>query len=192
MSEEAHTLRRTFTENWREFLFLLILGSLATYLYLNFSSDRDSVTYSPIEERKVLQMQNIIVNDYLGNERKWEMVGKQAFIKEDTTEMEIKEVVVRVLPDNQSTEQREVQLVADESTIDWHVQKITLQGNVDVFRDEDEKLMTQYAEYDVTNEKLTVPGKVTGYLQEKYLAGKNLHYSLSEDRMLLDNISFQQ
>ena len=87
-SQGLQTYSSFLHENRKEFVILLLLGALAGAAYYLFSF-RETPENIPFEERGVLDLEQITVNDYQLERRSWKLKGKRAVISEKSSRMGI-------------------------------------------------------------------------------------------------------
>ena len=147
---ESHSFSTLIQENLKEFTTLLVLGILLGYAFYFFqtrSSDEDS----EVEEHGVLQMENIVVNDYVENLKGWQLKGEQAVVLEESRRMRIEKVRIWIYVPftiNNAQPVVEVYITADQSLVEWKDSRVILSGNVVMNRRDGSTIFSETAVYD--------------------------------------------
>ena len=95
-------------ENRKELAILLLLGAVAgaAYYFFHYSQPQEII---PLEERGVLDLQQITINDYQHERKSWKLIGNRAVVSEKSNRMRIEKVKIWVYAvdnssDNSSSE----------------------------------------------------------------------------------------
>ena len=186
-------------ENKKELLILLLLGGLAGSAYFFFPL-RNPPGIIPFEERGVLELEQIIVNDYQFERRSWKLKGKQAVISEKSSRMRIEQVTIWLFASDNSSVKHEPNsplstdlhsqvvdlfITSEQGLIEWDDNRVTLTGNVVLLRNDGSEVHTETAIYDAKQEFLTIT-KPVKILQEGHtLHGSGLTYNVSKGELNL-------
>ncbi len=181
-------------ENRKELAVLLLIGALAgaAYYFFHYSQPQEII---PLEERGVLDLQQITINDYQHERKSWKLEGKHAVVSEKSNRMRIEKVKIWVYAtenssDNSTSEKpasdknysTEVALYinADQGLIEKHDNRVTLSGNVVLWREDGSEAHTETAIYDAKKEILTIPKPVRILGEGHTMLGSGLTYDVSE------------
>ena len=198
-SQELQTYSSFLHENRKELTILLLLGALAgaAYYLFSFSEPPENI---PFEERGVLDLEQIIVNDYQLEWRSWKLKGKRAFISEKSSRMRIEQVTIWVfVSDNSSvkptpnlplstnlpTQEVDLFITAEQGLIEWDDNRVTLTGNVVLLRNDGSEVHTETAIYNAKQEILTIPKPVRVLREGHTLYGSGLIYNVSKGELNL-------
>ena len=198
-SQGLHSYSSFLHENKKELLILLLLGGLAGAAYFFFPL-RNAPGVIPFEERGVLELEQITVNDYQFERRSWKLKGKQAVISEKSSRMRIEQVTIWVFATDNSSIKHETNLpfstkphrqkvdlfiTSEQGLIEWDDNRITLTGNVVLLRNDGSEVHTETAIYDAKQEFLTIT-KPVRILQEGHtLHGSGLIYNVAKGELNL-------
>jgi len=188
-------------ENRKELSVLLLLGALAGafFYFFSFSQPKE---IAPIEEKGVLDLYQITVNDYQKELKKWKLKGNRALISEKSNRMRIEQVKIWVYAhansnDNSSAElstdanfsspEVDFFITADQGLIERHDNRVTLSGNVVLFRDDGSEVHTETAIYDAKKDILTIPKPVRVLRNGHTMLGSGLVYLVSKGQLNLKN-----
>jgi LPS export ABC transporter protein LptC len=186
-------------ENRKELTILLLLGALAgaAYYLFSFSEPPENI---PFQERGVLDLEQITVNDYQLERRSWKLKGKRAVISEKSSRMRIEQVTIWVfVSDNSSvtaspnlplstnlpTQEVDLFITAEQGLIEWDDNRVTLTGNVVLLRNDGSEVHTETAIYNAKQEILTIPKPVRVLREGHTLHGSGLIYNVSKGELNL-------
>ena len=194
-----HTYSSFLHENRKELTILLLLGALAgaAYYLFSFSDPPENI---PFEERGVLDLEEITVNDYQLERKSWKLKGKRAVISEKSSRMRIEEVTIWVfVSDNSSvkptpnlplstnlpTQEVDFFITAEQGLVEWDDNRVTLTGNVVLLRNDGSEVHTETAIYNAKQEILTIPKPVRVLREGHTLHGSGLIYNVSKGELNL-------
>jgi len=194
-----HTYSSFLHENRKELTILLLLGALAgaAYYLFSFSEPPENI---PFEERGVLDLEEITVNDYQLERKSWKLKGKRAVISEKSSRMRIEEVTIWVfVSDNSSvkptpnlplstnlpTQEVDFFITAEQGLVEWDDNRVTLTGNVVLLRNDGSEVHTETAIYNAKQEILTIPKPVRVLREGHTLHGSGLIYNVSKGELNL-------
>jgi LPS export ABC transporter protein LptC len=175
------------------------LGALAgaAYYLFSFSEPPENI---PFQERGVLDLEQITVNDYQLERRSWKLKGKRAVISEKSSRMRIEQVTIWVfVSDNSSvnpspnlplstnlpTQEVDLFITAEQGLIEWDDNRVTLTGNVVLLRNDGSEVHTETAIYNAKQEILTIPKPVRVLREGHTLHGSGLIYNVSKGELNL-------
>lgn len=198
-SQGLQTYSSFLHENRKELTILLLLGALAgaAYYLFSFSEPPENI---PFEERGVLDLEHITVNDYQLERRSWKLKGKRAVISEKSSRMRIEQVTIWVfVSDNSSvkpspnlplstnlpTQEVDLFITAEQGLIEWDDNRVTLTGNVVLLRNDGSEVHTETAIYNAKQEILTIPKPVRVLREGHTLHGSGLIYNVSKGELNL-------
>ena len=198
-SQGLQTYSSFLHENRKELSILLLLGALAgaAYYLFSFSEPPENI---PFEERGVLDLEQITVNDYQLERRSWKLKGKRAVISEKSSRMRIEQVTIWVfVSDNSSvkptpnlplstnlpTQDVDLFITAEQGLIEWDDNRVTLTGNVVLLRNDGSEVHTETAIYNAKQEILTIPKPVRVLREGHTLHGSGLIYNVSKGELNL-------
>ena len=181
-------------ENRKELAILLLLGAVAgaAYYFFHYSQPQEII---PLEERGVLELQQITINDYQHERKSWKLIGNRAVVSEKSNRMRIEKVKIWVYAvdkssDNSSSEtsvsvnnpsqQVALYITADQGLIEKHDNRVTLSGNVVLWREDGSEAHTETAIYDAKKEILTIPKPVRMLGEGHTMLGSGLTYDVSK------------
>ena len=181
-------------ENRKELAILLLLGAVAgaAYYFFHYSQPQEII---PLEERGVLDLQQITINDYQHERKSWKLIGNRAVVSEKSNRMRIEKVKIWVYAvdnssDNYSSEtsvsvnnpsqQVALYITADQGLIEKHDNRVTLSGNVVLWREDGSEAHTETAIYDAKKEILTIPKPVRMLGEGHTMLGNGLTYDVSK------------
>ena len=181
-------------ENSKELAILLLLGAVAgaAYYFFHYSQPQEII---PLEERGVLDLQQITINDYQHERKSWKLIGNRAVVSEKSNRMRIEKVKIWVYAvdnssDNYSSEtsvsvnnpsqQVALYITADQGLIEKHDNRVTLSGNVVLWREDGSEAHTETAIYDAKKEILTIPKPVRMLGEGHTMLGCGLTYDVSK------------
>jgi len=194
-----HTYSSFLHENRKELTILLLLGALAgaAYYLFSFSEPPENI---PFEERGVLDLEEITVNDYQLERKSWKLKGKRAVISEKSSRMRVEQVTIWVfVSDNSSvkptpnlplstnlpTQEVDLFITAEQGLIEWDDNRVTLTGNVVLLRNDGSEVHTETAIYNAKQEILTIPKPVRVLREGHTLHGSGLIYNVSKGELNL-------
>ena len=198
-SQGLQTYSSFLHENRKELTILLLLGALAgaAYYLFSFSEPPENI---PFEERGVLDLEEITVNDYQLERKSWKLKGKRAVISEKSSRMRIEEVTIWVfVSDNSSvkptpnlplstnlpTQEVDFFITAEQGLVEWDDNRVTLTGNVVLLRNDGSEVHTETAIYNAKQEILTIPKPVRVLREGHTLHGSGLIYNVSKGELNL-------
>ena len=198
-SQGLQTYSSFLHENRKELTILLLLGALAgaAYYLFSFSEPPENI---PFEERGVLDLEEITVNDYQSERKSWKLKGKRAVISEKSSRMRIEQVTIWVfVSDNSSvkptpnlplstnlpTQEVDLFITAEQGLIEWDDNRVTLTGNVVLLRNDGSEVHTETAIYNAKQEILTIPKPVRVLREGHTLHGSGLIYNVSKGELNL-------
>ena len=198
-SQGLQTYSSFLHENRKELTILLLLGALAgaAYYLFSFSEPPENI---PFEERGVLDLEQITVNDYQLERRSWKLKGKRAVISEKSSRMRIEQVTIWVfvsdnysvkptpnlpLSTNLPTQEVDLFITAEQGLIEWDDNRVTLTGNVVLLRNDGSEVHTETAIYNAKQEILTIPKPVRVLREGHTLHGSGLIYNVSKGELNL-------
>jgi len=198
-SQGLQTYSSFLHENRKELTILLLLGALAgaAYYLFSFSEPPENI---PFQERGVLDLEQITVNDYQLERRSWKLKGKRAVISEKSSRMRIEQVTIWVfVSDNSSvnpspnlplspnlpTQEVDLFITAEQGLIEWDDNRVTLTGNVVLLRNDGSEVHTETAIYNAKQEILTIPKPVRVLREGHTLHGSGLIYNVSKGELNL-------
>ena len=181
-------------ENRKELAILLLLGAVAgaAYYFFHYSQPQEII---PLEERGVLDLQQITINDYQHERKSWKLIGNRALVSEKSNRMRIEKVKIWVYAVdnssdnsssensasvNNSSEQVALYITADQGLIEKHDNRVTLSGNVVLWREDGSEAHTETAIYDAKKEILTIPKPVRMLGEGHTMLGSGLTYDVSK------------
>ena len=181
-------------ENRKELAILLLLGAVAgaAYYFFHYSQPQEII---PLEERGVLDLQQITINDYQHERKSWKLIGNHAVVSEKSNRMRIEKVKIWVYAvdkssDNSSSEtsvsvnnpsqQVALYITADQGLIEKHDNRVTLSGYVVLWREDGSEAHTETAIYDAKKEILTIPKPVRMLAVGHTMLGSGLTYDVSK------------
>ena len=181
-------------ENRKELAILLLLGAVAgaAYYFFHYSQPQEII---PLEERGVLDLQQITINDYQHERKSWKLIGNRAVVSEKSNRMRIEKVKIWVYAvDNYSdnyysetsvsvnnpSQQVALYITADHGLIEKHDNRVTLSGNVVLWREDGSEAHTETAIYDAKKEILTIPKPVRMLGEGHTMLGSGLTYDVSK------------
>ncbi|MCS5552814.1 MAG: LPS export ABC transporter periplasmic protein LptC, partial [SAR324 cluster bacterium] len=173
-SKGLHSYSSFLHENRKELALLLLIGAVAgaAYYFFHYSQPQEII---PLEERGVLDLQQITINDFQHERKSWKLIGNRALVSEKSNRMRIEKVKIWVYAvdnssDNYSSEtsvsvnnpsqQVALYITADQGLIEKHDNRVTLSGNVVLWREDGSEAHTETAIYDAKKEILTIPKPV--------------------------------
>ena len=198
-SQGLQTYSSFLHENRKELTILLLLGALAgaAYYLFSFSEPPENI---PFEERGVLDLEQITVNDYQLERKSWKLKGKRAVISEKSSRMRIEQVTIWVfvsdnssvkptpnlpLSTNPPTQEVDLFITAEQGLIEWDDNRVTLTGNVVLLRNDGSEVHTETAIYNAKQEILTIPKPVRVLREGHTLHGSGLIYNVSKGELNL-------
>ena len=200
-NQDIHTYSSFLRDNRKELAVLLLLGALAGAAYYFFSFSQPE-QIKPFEEKGVLDLYQITVNDYQMERKKWKLIGKRALISEKSKRMRIEQVKIWVYAQDNSTTKSSAKfsktannsshkidlvITADQGLIERHDNRVTLSGNVVLLRDDGSEVFTETAIYDAKKDTLTIPKPLRMILEGHTMLGSGLIYQVSTGKLNLKN-----
>ena len=193
-SKGLHSYSSFLHENRKELALLLLIGAVAgaAYYFFHYSQPQEII---PLEERRVLDLQQITINDFQHERKSWKLIGNRALVSEKSNRMRIEKVKIWVYAvDNSSdnfssensasvnisSEQVALYITADQGLIEKHDNRVTLSGNVVLWREDGSEAHTETAIYDAKKEILTIPKPVRMLGEGHTMLGSGLTYDVSK------------
>ena len=193
-SKGLHSYSSFLHENRKELAILLLIGAVAgaAYYFFHYSQPQEII---PLEERGVLDLQQITINDFQHERKSWKLIGNRAVVSEKSNRMRIEKVKIWVYAvDNSSdnsfsensasvnnpSEQVALYITADQGLIEKHDNRLTLSGNVVLWREDGSEAHTETAIYDAKKEILTIPKPVRMLGEGHTMLGSGLTYDVSK------------
>ena len=193
-SKGLHSYSSFLHENRKELAILLLIGAVAgaAYYFFHYSQPQEIM---PLEERGVLDLQQITINDFQHERKSWKLIGNRALVSEKSNRMRIEKVKIWVYavdnssdnpPSensasvNNSSEQVALYITADQGLIEKHDNRVTLSGNVVLWREDGSEAHTETAIYDAKEEILTIPKPVRMLGEGHTMLGSGLTYDVSK------------
>ena len=170
-SKGLHSYSSFLHENRKELAILLLIGAVAgaAYYFFHYSQPQEII---PLEERGVLDLQQITINDFQHERKSWKLIGNRALVSEKSNRMRIEKVKIWVYAVenssdnsssensasvNNSSEQVALYITADQGLIEKYDNRVTLSGNVVLWREDGSEAHTETAIYDAKKEILSTP-----------------------------------
>ena len=189
-----HSYSSFLHENRKELAILLLIGAVAgaAYYFFHYSQPQEII---PLEERGVLDLQQITINDFQHERKSWKLIGNRAVVSEKSNRMRIEKVKIWVYAVdnssdnlssensasvNNSSEQVALYITADQGLIEKHDNRVTLSGNVVLWREDGSEAHTETAIYDAKKEILTIPKPVRMLGEGHTMLGSGLTYDVSK------------
>ena len=193
-SKGLHSYSSFLHENRKELALLLLIGAVAgaAYYFFHYSQPQEII---PLEERGVLDLQQITINDFQHERKSWKLIGNRALVSEKSNRMRIEKVKIWVYAVdnssdnfssensssvNNSPEQGALYITADQGLIEKHDNRVTLSGNVVLWREDGSEAHTETAIYDAKKEILTIPKPVRMLGEGHTMLGSGLTYDVSK------------
>ena len=193
-SKGLHSYSSFLHENRKELALLLLIGAVAgaAYYFFHYSQPQEII---PLEERGVLDLQQITINDFQHERKSWKLIGNRALVSEKSNRMRIEKVKIWVyavdnssdnsssensVSVNNSSEQVALYITADQGLIEKHDNRVTLSGNVVLWREDGSEAHTETAIYDAKKEILTIPKPVRMLVEGHTMLGSGLTYDVSK------------
>ena len=193
-SKGLHSYSSFLHENRKELAILLLIGAVAgaAYYFFHYSQPQEII---PLEERGVLDLEQITINDFHHERKSWELIGNRAVVSEKSNRMRIEKVKIWVYAVdnssdnsssensasvNNSSEQVALYITADQGLIEKHDNRVTLSGNVVLWREDGSEAHTETAIYDAKKEILTIPKPVRMLGEGHTMLGSGLTYDVSK------------
>ena len=198
-SKGLHSYSSFLHENRKELAILLLIGAVAgaAYYFFHYSQPQEII---PLEERGVLDLQQITINDFQHERKSWKLIGNRALVSEKSNRMRIEKVKIWVYAVdnssdnsssensasvNNSSEQVALYITADQGLIEKHDNRVTLSGNVVLWREDGSEAHTETAIYDAKKEILTIPKPVRMLGEGHTMFGSGLTYDVSKGTLNL-------
>ena len=193
-SKGLHSYSSFLHENRKELALLLLIGAVAgaAYYFFHYSQPQEII---PLEERGVLDLHKITINDFQHERKSWKLIGNRALVSEKSNRMRIEKVKIWVYAIdnssynsfsensasvNNSFEQLALYITADQGLIEKHDNRVTLSGNVVLWREDGAETHTETAIYDAKKEILTIPKPVRMLREGQTMFGSGLTYDVSK------------
>ena len=184
-------VRALLLAHWQESLLLLLLGPLALYFALS-NSNSESLPLLPLPESQVLQFEQITLQDYQKDFKRWTLTGLRALMAEDSSVMNVEQPRLRLHPSPETLPFTDTLVRANEALIDWRRQLVEIRGEVEVERDGKLYLQAERAIYDLQTEVLQMPGAVQMTWQGSDVDGADLRYELKTGLVKLRGVHYQR
>ena len=184
-------VRALLLAHWQEFLLLLLLGPLALYFALS-NSNSESLPLLPLPESQVLQFEQITLQDYQKDFKRWTLTGLRALMAEDSSLMNVEQPRLRLHPNPETIPFTDTLVHADEALIDWRRQLVEIRGEVEVERGSKLYLQAERAIYDLQTEVLRMPGAVQMTWQDSDVDGSDLRYELKTGLIELRGVHYKR
>tara|TARA_B100001013_G_scaffold140469_1_gene82848 strand:- start:121 stop:717 length:597 start_codon:yes stop_codon:yes gene_type:complete len=174
-------------ENRWELLILLVLAGLISGGAVYYTQQSK---LSPVvrEERGALKLEQVVINDYQLDLKRWRIQGERAIVLETSRRMRIEQARIEVfVPHSAAVSDPKVNLdiSANEALAEWRDQRITLLGDVKIRHDTGLEIHTEVAVYDVQKEFLTIPKPLTMRQAGHVVTGDSLTYDLRRGKLNL-------
>ena len=193
-SKALHSYSSFLHENRKELVLLLLIGAVAgaAYYFFHYSQPQEII---PLEERGLLELQQITINDFQHERKSWKLIGNRALVSEKSNRMRIEKVKIWVYAVdnssdnfssensasvNNSSEQVALYITADQGLIEKHDNRVTLSGNVVLWREDGSEAHSETAIYDAKKEILTIPKPVRMLGEGHTMLGSGLTYDVSK------------
>ena len=193
-SKGLHSYSSFLHENRKELVLLLLIGAVAgaAYYFFHYSQPQEII---PLKERGVLDLHQITINDFQHERKSWKLTGHRALVSEKSNRMRIEKVKIWVYAVdnssdnfssvnsasvNNSSEQVALYITADQGLIEKHDNRVTLSGNVVLWREDGSEAHTETAIYDAKKEILTIPKPVRMLAEGHTMLGSGLTYDVSK------------
>ena len=193
-SKGLHSYSSFLHENRKELAILLLIGAVAgaAYYFFHYSQPQEII---PLEEKGVLDLQQITINDFQHERKSWKLIGNRAHVSGKSNRMRIEKVKIWVyavdnssdnsssensVSVNNSSEQLALYITADQGLIEKHDNRVTLSGNVVLWREDGSEAHTETAIYDAKKEILTIPKPVRMLGEGHTMLGSGLTYDVSK------------
>ena len=193
-SKGLHSYSSFLHENRKELALLLLIGAVAgaAYYFFHYSQPQEII---PLEERGILDLHKITINDFQHERKSWKLIGNRALVSEKSNRMRIEKVKIWVYAIdnssynsfsknsasvNNSFEQLALYITADQGLIEKHDNRVTLSGNVVLWREDGSEAHTETAIYDAKKEILTIPKPVRMLREGHTMLGSGLTYDVSK------------
>ena len=94
-SKGLHSYSSFLHENRKELALLLLIGAVAgaAYYFFHYSQPQEII---PLEEKGVLDLQQITINDFQLDRKSWKLIGNRAVVSEKSNRMRIEKVKIWV------------------------------------------------------------------------------------------------
>ena len=142
-------VRALLLAHWQESLLLLLLGPLALYFALS-NPTSESLPLPPLPESQVLQLEQITLQDYQKDFKRWTLTGLRALMAEDSSVMNVEQPRLRLHSSPETIPFTDTLVRANEALIDWRRQLVEIRGEVEVERDGKLYLQAERAIYDLS------------------------------------------
>ena len=193
-SKSLHSYSSFLHENRKELASLFLIGAVAgaAYYFFHYSQPQEII---PLEERGVLDLQLIIINDFQHERKSWKLIGNRALVSEKSNRMRIEKVKIWVyavdnfsnnsssgtlVSEENPSQQVALYITADQGLIEKHDNRVTLSGNVVLWREDGSEAHTETAIYDAKKEILTIPKPVRMLGEGHTMLGSGLTYDVSK------------
>ena len=169
-----------------EFLLLLLLGGLLFYIYTAFKDD--SITPSLEEPDYLLKFDGIEIDDYWLNKKRWKLLGKHASVAKDNEIIFLSDIQIFVYDlQNPEASNINITVTANEGSIDWNEEVVTLNSNVEIYRQSEMQINTEKAVYHFNKGIVDLPQQVDIHYLEDLVKGERLTYNIHQNKIELRN-----
>ena len=140
----------------------------------------------------MLQLEQITLQDYQKDFKRWTLTGLRALMAEDSSVMNVEQPRLRLHPSPETIPFTDTLVRANEALIDWRRQLVEIRGEVEVERDGKLYLQAERAIYDLQTEVLQMPGAVQMTWQGSDVDGADLRYELKAGLVKLRGVHYQR
>ena len=169
-----------------EIFLLLLLGGLLFYMVTALKDD--SFTPSIEESDYLLKLDEVEIDDYWLNQKRWKLLGKQASIAKDKEIVFLNDIQIFVYDlQNPDVEYVEITVTANEGNIDWKKEVVTLTSNVEIIRQSEMQIKTEEAIYHYNEGLVHLPQQVDIHYLEELVKGEQLTYNIHQKKIELHN-----
>ena len=183
---DTHRTLDLLKEHKIEIVLLLLLGGLLFYIYSRFPED--PIAPSLGESRYLLKLDEVEIEDYWQNLKRWKLLGKQASVAKDNQIVFLTDVQIFVYnSQNPESTTIDIMVTANEGSIDWEKEVVTLTSDVEITRQSDMRINTEEAIYQYNEGLVHLPRKVDVRYLEETVRGEQLTYNIHQNRIELYN-----
>lgn len=169
-----------------EIFLLLLLGGLLFYIYTAFKDD--SITPSLEEPDYLLKFDGIEIDDYWMNKKRWKLLAKHASVAKDNEIVFLSDIQIFVYDlQNPGTSDIDITVTANEGSINWSKEVVTLNSEVEIFRQAELRINTEKAVYHYNEGKVDLPQPVEIHYLEDLVKGERLTYNIHQNKIELHN-----
>ena len=191
--QETHPYHVILWENKKEILFLITLVCLSIY-FLKIWIGEKEVVKAPQQAIRILTMENVEIEDYDKERKRWKIYGSHARAVEESKNILIREVEILIYTPDSPVQDPvvDIRVTARQGLIEGNNQKVILKGEVITHRGDNLQLNTEKAIYDYKNQVLYLPEKVVVHRDEHTLWGEDLTYTLGTKQLVLKKVTLMQ